>query len=165
MITLKHDSLSITFPKIARQVRLIVERQIQKIASELPPPCDRAELVSQIESSRDFHKLSPAAQENARAKLNTWTPAHVEAALREAILNRGGLNTDTFTELTIKFQRTMRIPNDGRTSPTPVSFGCSTTSEVMERRPRSLRVVMREEERSSERHGRKQTFTDYLLPA
>jgi hypothetical protein len=123
MITLKRDSLSITFPEIARQVRLIVERQIQKIASELPQPWDRAELLSQIESSRDFPKLSPAAQENARTKLNNWTPTQVEAALREAILNRGGLNTDAFTELAIKFQRTMRIPDDGKTYPLPTDLG------------------------------------------
>src|SRR5450432_3923899 len=103
MITLKHDTLSFTFPEIARQVRLLVERQIQKIVSELPPAWDRAELWAEIESSRDFHKLSPEAQEGARATIHTWTPAHVEGALKEAVLNRGGLNTGSFTALTIKF--------------------------------------------------------------
>ena len=36
MITLKHDTLSFTFPETARQVRSLVERQIQKIVSERP---------------------------------------------------------------------------------------------------------------------------------
>lgn len=115
MITLKHDTLSFTFPEIARQVRLLVERKIQKIASELPPSSDRADLWAEIESNRDFHKLSPKAKERAREKVHTWTPAHVEGALRKVVLNFGGLNTDSFAELTIKFQRTMRIPDDGRT--------------------------------------------------
>ncbi len=77
--------ITITFPEVARQVRLIVERQIQKIAGELPQPWDRAELVAEIESSQNFHKLSLSAQEQARAAINTWTPSHVEAVLRECI--------------------------------------------------------------------------------
>jgi hypothetical protein len=44
MITLKHDTLSFTFPEIARQVRVLVERRIQEIASELPPTWDRADI-------------------------------------------------------------------------------------------------------------------------
>ena len=123
MITLKNDTLSFSFPEIARQVRLLVERQIQKIASELPPTWDRADLWAEIESSRNFHKLSPEAKENARAKLHTWTPPYVEAALREFVVNRGGLNTDAFSELTIKFQRAMRIPNDGKIYALPTGLG------------------------------------------
>jgi hypothetical protein len=115
MIILKHDTLSFIFPEVARQVRLLIARQIQKIASELPPSWDRAKLSTEIESSRRFDQLSPKAQESARAKINTWTPAHVQAALEEAIVNRGGLNTDSFAELTIKIQRTTRIPDDGKT--------------------------------------------------
>jgi hypothetical protein len=50
MITLKHDTLSFTFPEIARQVRSLVERQIQEIASQLPPPWDRADLWAEIKA-------------------------------------------------------------------------------------------------------------------
>lgn len=123
MITLKHDTLSFIFPEVARQVRLLIERQIQKIASELPPSWDRADLWAEIESNRDFHKLTPEAKERAREKVHTWTPAHVAGALREVILNRGGLNTAAFAELTIKFQRTMRIPDEGKKYPLPTGLG------------------------------------------
>jgi len=123
MITLKHDTLSFTFPEIARQVRILVERRIQEIASELPPTWDRADLWAEIESGRNFHELSPTALERAREKLHTWTPAHVEGYLREFASNFGGLNTDSFAALTIKFQRTMRIPNDGRTYTLPTALG------------------------------------------
>ena len=123
MITLKDDTLSITFPEIAGEVRSIVERQIQKVAAELPPTWSRADLVAEIESSRNFPKLSPAEQETARTKVRTWTPAHVEGFLREFVLNRSGLSTDAFTALTIKFQRTTRLPDDGQTYSQPSAWG------------------------------------------
>jgi hypothetical protein len=80
MITLKHDTLSFTFPETARQVRLLVERQIQKIVSELPAAWDRDELVAEVESSPRFDQLSPEAQESARAKIRTWTPTHTSGS-------------------------------------------------------------------------------------
>ncbi len=123
IITLKDDTLSITFPEIAGQVRSIVERQFQKVAAELPPTWSRADLVAEIESSQNFPKLSPAEQETARTKVRTWTPAHVEGWLREFALNRGGLSTDAFTALTIKFQRTTRLPDDGQTYSPPSAWG------------------------------------------
>jgi hypothetical protein len=123
MITLKRDTLSFTFPEIAQEVRTLIERQIQKIASELPPEWDRAELVSAIESNRDFRKLSSTQQAAAQAKLRTWTPIHIEALLREFAFNLSGVNTNAFVELTIKFQRTMRIPNDRKTYALPTGLG------------------------------------------
>lgn len=111
MISLRHDTMSFTFPKIARNVRSLVERKIQQIASELPAAWDRAELLSRIESYRDFDKLEPARKEAARSKIQTWTPAHIEACLREFAFNYSGLGLDSFTSLSIKFQRTMRLPD------------------------------------------------------
>jgi hypothetical protein len=43
--------------------------------------------------------------------------------LREFTSNLGGLNTDSFAALTIKFQRAMRIPNDGKTYALPTTLG------------------------------------------
>jgi hypothetical protein len=59
MITLKHDTLSFNFPEIAREVRSLIEERIQQIAAELPTEWDRTELLSEVESNRYFHKLSP----------------------------------------------------------------------------------------------------------
>ena len=123
MITLRHDTLSFTFPEIARQVRSTAERHIQRIAAELPSTGRRSELLAEIESNPRFSRLSPADQESARTKVRTWTPAHVEAYLRKLVLDLGGLNTDAFTGLTIKFQRTARLPDDGRPYPLPLGAG------------------------------------------
>ncbi len=103
MITPRFDTLSFTFPEIARRVRLGVERRIRRVASELPASSNRAGLLADIEASPMFSRLGFSDQEIARTKVRTWTPAHVEAVLREVIVIRGGLNTDAFTELTINF--------------------------------------------------------------
>lgn len=123
VITLHRDTLTFRFPDVARQVRLLAEQRIQKVASTLPAPWDREELVAAVESSPLFNRLSLAAQEHARTIIRTWTPAHVEGVLREAVINRGGLNTDAATELTIKFQRTMRLPDDGKAYSLPTGLG------------------------------------------
>ena len=123
MITLHRDTLTFTFPKIAREVRALVNRKIKQVAAELPPTWDRAELVSKIESHRDFPKLSTEQQECARERLRTWTPANVEGVLEEVVLNRGGLNTDSFIRLSLKFQRAWRIPNDSNSHALPADLG------------------------------------------
>lgn len=123
MITLSRDNLSFTFPQVARRVQQLVEQKIQEIASELPPTWDRAALWADIQASRYFCRLTPEAQGNAHNAVHTWTPEHVEAALRKVVIDRGGLNTDAFTELTIRFQRTTRLPNDGNAYSLPMGFG------------------------------------------
>ena len=123
MITLHRDTLTFTFPESAKQSRVLVERRIQEITNELPPIWDRAELLSQIESYRDFHKLDLARQEAARSKIQSWTPADIEACLREYAFNRSGLGADSFASLAIKFERTMRLPDDDHTYELPTGLG------------------------------------------
>jgi hypothetical protein len=61
VISLHRDTLTFTFPEIAREVRSLLK--IKEVAAELPPTWDRAALISKIESHRDFPKLSPEKQE------------------------------------------------------------------------------------------------------
>src|SRR5207249_1370815 len=119
VITLHRDTLTFTFPEIGREVRSRIECKIKQIASELPPTWDRAALIEKIESHRDFSKLSDEEREFARESLRTWVPANVEARLESAILDGGGLSSDSFIRLSVKFQRAWRIPNDGKSHPLP----------------------------------------------
>ena len=122
MITLRRDTLTLTFPEIAQEVRSLIYRKIKQVAAELPPTWARTELISQIESDRDFPKLATERRECIRERLRVWTPADVESALEEIVINKGGLRTDSFTGLEIKFQRTMRIPADGKTYALPIAL-------------------------------------------
>jgi hypothetical protein len=51
------------------------------------------------------------------------TADEIEAALRTAALRAAGLHDASFPALTIAFQRTLRIPDDGRTYPLPAGLG------------------------------------------
>lgn len=123
MITLHRDTLTFTFPESAQEMRALVERKVQQIAADLPPMWERDELLTQIESHHDFYKLEPAQQEAARAKIKTWTPEDIEALLREFAFNRSGLAPDSFASLSIKFQRTMRLPDDDDVYELPTGLG------------------------------------------
>jgi hypothetical protein len=112
VITLHRDTLTFSFPEIGREVRSLIKCKIKQIASELPPIWDRAALISKIEAHRDFSRLSTEEQECARERLRIWTSGDVERALEEVVVNRGGLSSDSFIRLSVKFQRAWRIPND-----------------------------------------------------
>jgi hypothetical protein len=123
VITLHRDTLTFTFPEIAREIRSLVNRKIKDVAAELPPTWDRDALVSKIESNRDFHKLSEEERGFAHGILRTWIPASVEARLESAILDRGGLNADSLIHLSVKFQRARPIPNDSERHALPMDLG------------------------------------------
>jgi hypothetical protein len=123
VITLHRDSLTFTFPDIAQEVRALVQCKIREVAAGLPPTWDRDELISQIESSWCFDELGAEAQEHARGEMRTWTPADIEGMLEEFAFNRSGVGRPSLTGLDVKFQRTMRIPDDGETYALPIGLG------------------------------------------
>jgi hypothetical protein len=123
MIKLDHDRLSFTFPEIAQQVRSHLERHIQNLLPKFLLPEERVELLNELESRWGFRQLSPARQDVLRARARSLTATEIEAALREAALSKAGLRGDSLAELTIEFQRTLRIPDDGKRYPLPAGLG------------------------------------------
>ncbi len=123
MITLEDDRLTFTFPEIARQLRTHVERQIGHILPEFLRPEERTALLAELESRWGFQELDDEAQDRHRLRVLTLTADEIEAALRTAALRAAGLHDASFPALTIAFQRTLRIPDDGRTYPLPAGLG------------------------------------------
>ena len=123
MIKLEYDRLSFTFPEIAGQLRAHVERQIGHILPEFLCPEERTALQAELESRWGFQQLDGEAQDRHRLRVLTLTADETEAALRTAALRAAGLHDASFPALTIAFQRTMRIPDDGRTYPLPAGLG------------------------------------------
>ena len=123
MIQLADDRLSFTFPEIARQLRAHVERQIGHILPEFLRPEERTALLAELESRWGFQQLDGEAQDRHRLRVLTLTADEIEAALRTAALRAAGLDDASFPALTIAFQRTLRIPDDGRTYPLPAGLG------------------------------------------
>ena len=123
MINLKDNALSFTFPEIAQEVRAHFERQLQIILPELQRPEERAGLLAELESRWGFRQLSRTEQDRLRARANSLTAAEIEAAVRQTARYAVGLDGDPLAELTIEFQQTLRIPDDGRTYPLPAGLG------------------------------------------
>ena len=123
MIKLEYDRLSFTFPEIAGQLRAHVERQIGHILPEFLRPEERTALLAELESRWGFQQLDGEAQDRHRLRVRTLTADEIEAALRTAALRAAGLHDASFPAPTFAFQRTLRIPDDGRTDPLPVDLG------------------------------------------
>ena len=74
-------------------------------------------LGNEGERNERYSRADPAAPRH-RLQVLALTADEIEAALRAA-----GLHDASFPALTIAFQRTLRIPDDGRTYPLPAGLG------------------------------------------
>ena len=123
MINLQDNALSFTFPEIAQEVRAHFERQLQIMLPELQRSEERAGLLAELESRRGFRQLSPTEQDRLRARTNSLTAAEIEAAVRQTARSAVDLDVHPLATLTIAFQQTLRIPDDGQTYPLPTGLG------------------------------------------
>ena len=142
MIKLEDNTLSFKFPDIPQQLESLVEQHIQKILPTLALPSDRNELVEMLMQFIQFGERwrlredeeydpdgegpepqnSPSQEDSLAATAESLTPADLEAALRETA-NSNTRIYESMAELDISFQRTLRIPDDGKTYPLPAGAG------------------------------------------
>ena len=122
MITLKNDRLCFSFPEIDEVIRRLIE---QHINSTLPAiiAADRSCAVRALQSSWGFREATPEGRRKAESQVIDATPEKIATALRRkcmSVVNRGHAS---ITTLEIEFQRTLRIPDDGKIYPLPAGFG------------------------------------------
>ena len=122
MITLKNDSLCISFPEIDEAIRRLIE---QHINSTLPAiiAADRSCAIQALQSSWRFREATPERRRKAENQVIHTTPDKIATVLRRkcmSVVNRGHAS---ITNLKIEFQRTLRIPDDGKIYPLPAGFG------------------------------------------
>lgn len=123
MTTLKNDSLGFAFSEIGEKLRHLIE---QHVSSTLPAiiQADRTRALNALQSSYQFCELTPKERRNAESQIIGATPDRIAAALRRksmSILHRH--HHASIAALEIDFQRTLRIPDDGKTYPLPAGFG------------------------------------------
>ncbi len=125
MIQLKNDRLTFIFPEIEKQLTELLEQHIQQLLPKLQLPEDRLRLfesfLHKLDSDRKYR-----VRDNDVASLYTFfmslTQADVEKALRKCVEGNAGIG-ESPAVLTIEFQRTLRIPDDGETYPLPAGLG------------------------------------------
>ncbi len=129
MITLKHDCLTFSFPEVTGQIRALVEAHVQATLRKIRLPSNRGKLVVALCEYIGRPRSRLALRARTAAELascittaEALTQGDVESALREELReNSDGL--DVTADVTIRFQRTLRIPDDGQTYPLPAGLG------------------------------------------
>ena len=120
MITLKSDRLTFDFPEVARSLREQLAQRIEeiflKVSSE--PPRDA---IAQLKSSWRYRGASRDEQQNAEERVLNASAEEIRSALVRSCASLSQAYTQA--SLQISFQRTLRIPDDGKVYPLPAGLG------------------------------------------
>lgn len=124
MITLQSDSLTFAFPEIAAALRPLVEAHVRETLPRILAD-DRRAACKSLQHPRDHYvRDDTGARETAIRAIVSATPEQIEAALRKACLRAANLGEHASPlAVEIAFQRTLRIPDDGKTYPLPAGLG------------------------------------------
>jgi hypothetical protein len=122
MITLKNDSLSFTFPEIDETLRQLIEQHVTSTLATIIA-ADRVGALQTLRSSWRFREAAPEQRRKAESQVINATPEKIAVALRrksKSVIDRHPVCIAT---LKIEFQRTLRIPDDGKIYPLPAGLG------------------------------------------
>lgn len=126
MITLKSDELTFDFPGIHQTLGRLVEDYVQKTLPRLLAE-DREAAVSHLKSKYGYRYATPEERKAAEDSVRNATAAEIEMALRKGCRDGASLDPqyggDSIGNLSIAFQRTLRIPDDGKVYPLPAGLG------------------------------------------
>lgn len=123
MITLKSDELTFSFPEIGETLRRLIEKHIRTTLPRLLAE-NRAGALPALEKLYEFREAGAETRNAAVEKVLKATPAQIEAALRRKCIRRARLDrSGAFAKVRIEFQRTLRIPDDGKVYPLPAGMG------------------------------------------
>jgi len=122
MITLKNDSLSFTFPDIHEKLHRLIEEHVN---STLPAIIagDRAHAVQELQSYWRFRGATPESRHEAKSRVMDATSEEIATVLRRKCMRLIDRRRAYIGSLEIEFQRTLRIPDDGKIYPLPAGFG------------------------------------------
>jgi len=125
MITLENNRLKFSFPGLADELRQLISVELDRVTNRLIAE-DRAMAFNQLlKTNHRYSSLGDSEKREMREALLALKPEK----LRQAILSHSGQTSlvdptskDGFT-VNISFQRTLRIPDDGKTYPLPPGLG------------------------------------------
>src|ERR1041385_6078462 len=120
MITLKNNELTFSFPELGLSLRPFIEHYSQAIL-----PClvaeDRRPAIEKLRASWRFQEASREKQTLAEKRVLSAEAREIEDVFHR--LSTAAVKNYIDCALQIRFQRTLRIPDDGRTYPLPAGLG------------------------------------------
>ena len=122
MITLKNDRLCLSFPEIDEVINRLIEQHVDATLRAIIAD-DRSCAVRRLQSSWGFREATSEGRRKAESQLIHATPDKIGTALRRKCMSVANRGHASITTLQIEFQRTLRIPDDGKIYPLPAGFG------------------------------------------
>lgn len=147
MITLDENSLSFTFPEISDQLHPIVEATIAPLLLRIPAVDERRKILEKYEKwlkkrersmqailsdpGKRTSQLIPVIKKiqatsrfhHLLSKARSIAPCEIKRLLRRCICKLARFDSDFLPTLTIKFHRTLRVPDNDRAYPLPAGLG------------------------------------------
>jgi hypothetical protein len=124
MITLDNNKLRFSFPEITRELAQLANAEADKLTSKFLGE-NRAAAFGRLQ--RDNYEFRGLTEEYRRSALETLLGLTPEMVLKAIKQFAAGINFDIHSErhsvTTIAFQRTLRIPDDGKAYPLPPGLG------------------------------------------
>ncbi len=123
MIEIHQDSLRFSFPAIAAEIEALLEAYVAKMLpsflSEYPEM-----VIRELLEDRPHLFRASGSEKKIRKLVLGLTHEDIERLLREQVWDKAGLHGGHHpARMEIEFQRTLRIPDDGKTYPLPPSLG------------------------------------------
>ncbi len=124
MITLRDDSLKFSFPEIRDRLRSAVENHAKAVLPSVIAE-DRKPAIEALQTRWTYRHADQAEQSRAENQLLRSSPSEIEKAFRKLSLAAAGLakRGHSPATLNVQFQRTLRIPDDGKLYPLPAGLG------------------------------------------
>jgi hypothetical protein len=125
MIELTDDKLRFSFPEVAQHLRGLTNDYIRQTLPRILEEDRDAGLDELLRSNYAFRRPSARDRENLRRLVQELPPGRIEHAFQREVRSLAGLDSEWNKpgELEIDFQRTLRIPDDGRDYFLPPGLG------------------------------------------
>ena len=129
MITLKNDELAFSFPELGLSLRPFIEEY-----SQATLPClvaeDRRAVIEKLHADWCFREASRERQTQAEKRVLSAGDEEIEDVFHR--VSTAAVKDYVDCGLQICFQRTLRIPDDGRTYPLPAGLGLFPLHDIDE---------------------------------
>jgi hypothetical protein len=123
MIQLLDDQLRFSFPELAPQLRPLFEQSTRTAITKLFAS-SREPALRGLRQCHGYQKATSEARARGERQLLEASSQAVESIVRRfAAEVSHSILAEVDAGLTIEFQRTLRIPDDGKTYPLPAGFG------------------------------------------
>ncbi|MEP6672785.1 MAG: hypothetical protein ABJF10_26710 [Chthoniobacter sp.] len=123
MITLQSDQLLFRFPEVEEALRRFIEEHIQRTVPQMLAE-DREKVITKLETQSPLRYVADSTRQQASDTIRKATAETIATALRFKCRGYPGMEPKPGrSTLKVEFQRTLRIPDDGRDYPLPAGLG------------------------------------------